>query len=398
MESTYYKKIVYKKNAFEDLKTYIKMNFGNKNILLVSTKSVPAEDVTSVLNALFTGTDNVGHFVARCNFDAREIGALGDKITQFNPSVIIALGGGKCADVVKYYSFNYSIPYISCPTTATSLAHFSNYCINPLDPTKSFYANMPNKIFIQEGLIKNSSCLNNINGLCFLHSLRAMFVEGILVDDERQKYIFVGLEKLFNKLDDEQTSILLCNEDSNLVLMDLFIDFGYFIGLLKKEDYYIFNMFQILEKMNRNLHSFKGKDMLICSKSILSIFKQYLELNTLKVFEKNNYNRLSEFLENYNIKYKILKNNKFFNDFGQKVHLKRIFLSKRKDLYGEICNQILSISSFSKKVKSVYKYGIEIDCTYDDVLNSLSLTPFVYEGTSLVDFIAGSGILNSFVL
>ena len=67
MENSYYKRIVYKKNAFDDLKTYIKLNFLGKNILLVSTKSVPAENVTEVLNALFSGTENVAHFVSRNN-------------------------------------------------------------------------------------------------------------------------------------------------------------------------------------------------------------------------------------------------------------------------------------------------------------------------------------------
>ena len=35
-----------------DLKTYIKLNYNNKKILLVSTKSVPAEDVTNILNLI----------------------------------------------------------------------------------------------------------------------------------------------------------------------------------------------------------------------------------------------------------------------------------------------------------------------------------------------------------
>ena len=49
----YYKNIIYKKNAFDDLKTYIKLNYSRKNILLVSTKSIQPEDVTSILNSLF---------------------------------------------------------------------------------------------------------------------------------------------------------------------------------------------------------------------------------------------------------------------------------------------------------------------------------------------------------
>jgi len=306
INNAYYKKIVYKKNAFEDIKSYIKLNFSNKNILLISTKSIPAEDVTCLLNSLFCGSENVSHFVSRQSFDKNELDCLNNKICKGKFDLLISLGGGKCCDVVKYFASVFGISYIVCPTVATSMAYFTNYCVNPYDESKSFYANYPCKIFIQEQIIKNASCYTNIQGLCFLHSLRAVFVEGMILDAEKDRYIYLGLEKTFNKLDTEQTNILLCGEDSNLVLMDLFIDFGFFIGLLDREKFYLFNMYCIYEKISKEKREvMSGKKILLCAKTILSAMKKYVEIESLSSFEKINFQGTQK-------ESACLKNNRFY--------------------------------------------------------------------------------------
>ena len=160
---SYYKNIVYKKNAFEDLKTYLKINYLNKNILLVSSKSILADDISCILNSVFCGSESVSHYVVRNNFDKFELNDLAKKIEKNNYQLIIVFGGGKCCDVVKYFAYKNNLPYIVCPSSATSLAFFTSYCVNPFDQTKSFYAKMPNKIFIQEAVIRQSTFKANLN-------------------------------------------------------------------------------------------------------------------------------------------------------------------------------------------------------------------------------------------
>lgn len=399
IDNSYYKKIVYKKNAFEDIKTFVKLNFSNKKVLLISSKSVPAENVTQLLNSLFCGSENVSHFVARQNFSNVELDMLKDRMCVGDYNLLVAFGGGKLCDVVKYFAYNFGLPYIVCPTTATSLAYFSNYCINPYDSSKSFYANMPNKIFIQEQIIKKSNCLLNISGLCFLHSLRQVYVEGIIGDNEKERYIFVGLEKAFNKLDNEQTNILLCGEDSNLVLMDLMIDFGFYIGLLNRENYYLFNMFCVYEKIcaKQVCNELSGRKMLLCAKTILSILKRYIEINSVKCFEKNNYNYVSKLLKKYEINYKKLKNNAYFNEFSIKTMQKREFLDNKENYYNLINLQLKKIKEFSQKVRAVYKKGIELTDDEKCIYNSLAITPYIYNGNMIIDMVAHSGVLNAFL-
>lgn len=396
IENYYYKNIIYKKNAFEDVKTYIKLNYNNKKILLVSTKSVPAENVTCLLNSLFCGSENVCHFVSRQNFIKAELESLKDRMSGGNFDLIVAFGGGKCCDSVKYFCYMFKLPYIVCPTVASSLAYFSNYCVNPYDASKSFYADFPKKIFIQEQIIKNSNCSANIEGLCFLQSLRAVYAEGVANDNEKERYIFIGLEKILNKLQSEQTNILLCSEDSNLVLMDLFIDFGFYIGLINRDNYYLFNMFNVFTNIN-NQPEMAGKKMLVCAKSILATLKNYLELNTLKCLEKNNYLKLAKILKNNNISYKNIKNNAFFVVFAKKAVAKKIFLENKENNYKLINQQIFLIKEFAKKVHSIFKYGIELTNNISDVYKALAIAPFIYKSENLVNMLACSGVLNCFL-
>ena len=394
MENTFYKNIIYKKNAYDDLKTFIKLNYANKNVFLITTKSVPADSVANVFNALFAGTENVSQFVARCNFEKDELDLIDEKIKKSKPSIIVSLGGGRCCDVVKYFAHKCNINYVVCPTVATSLAYFSGYCVNPYNSTSSFYAKEPTRVFICEGVIKNSSCLVNINGLCFLHSLRAIYVENIVFDREKDGYITVGLEKLFKKLDAEQTNILLCNEDSNLVLMDLFIDFGFFINNLNLQEYYLINMYELLCGHENNLEQFCGKKMLLCCKAILTLFKEYIELGTLKTLEKNKYSLVANLMNKNNLLQKNIKNNAFFNNFEQKLCTKRNFLDKRSIIFENVLLQLKSLTAFFASVKSVYKHGIEISGNYQPVFNALMLAPYLFEGSDFTNLIACSGILN----
>ena len=399
IENSYYKKIIYKKNAFEDIKTYIKLNFSGKNILLVSSKSVPAENVTCLLNSLFCGSENVSHFVSRQNFSQLDLDLLKDQICSGQYNLLVSFGGGRLCDTVKYFANAFGIPYIVCPTTATSLAYFSNYCINPYDSSKSFYAQMPKKIFIQEQIIKNSNCYFNIAGLCFLHALRAVYVEGVISDHEKERYVFMGLEKTFNKLDNEQTNVLICGEDSNLVLMDLFIDLGFFIGLLNKEDYYLYNMYCVYERINQNnfTNQLSGKKMLLCAKTLLYAWKKFIEINSAKSLEKNNYKKVALILKNYNISYKKLKNNAYFNNFSLKIATKRNFFANKENYYKLINLHLLKIKEFSQKVRSVYKKGIEITDSDTNIFFSLAVAPYLYEGNAMTDMLAGSGMLNAFL-
>ena len=108
----YYKKIVYKKNAFLDLKTLIKLNYNNKNICLISSKSVPTEEVAKVLNAMFCGSEKVSHFVVGKGFNNVEIEKFKTQLSTSRFKLLVAFGGGRICNAVKFFANKFNIPYI----------------------------------------------------------------------------------------------------------------------------------------------------------------------------------------------------------------------------------------------------------------------------------------------
>lgn len=398
VDNAYYKRIVYKKNAYEDLKSYLKINHNNKKILLISTKSVPAEYVTEVLNALFCSSEKISHFVARNNFIVQELDCINKKFKSESYDVLVALGGGKCCEVAKFFAHKYDISYVACPTVTTSLSYFSNYCINPYNSTDSFYAKMPAKVFIQERIIRSSNCYNNIQGLCVLNALRSVLVETMFVDNESEKFITISLEKLFSKLEYEQTDILLCSEDSNLVLMDLFIDFGFFISQLNLEDYYLFNMYKILLQICEEIKCGQaGVYLLLCSNIILNSYNKFLSYKSPFCLEKANYNKFAKLIKNNEILAKNIKNNQFFIDFNKKTHYKVQFLNNLAVNKKLVSLHIQKINNFSKNVKSIYKNGLCVKNDFKSTAQAFALVPYITKGNYMQNIIASSGVLNCFV-
>ena len=123
--------------------------------------------------------------------------------------------------------------------------------------------------------------------------------------------------------------------------------------------------------------------------------KKYLEINSVKILEKPNYKAIASVIKNKKINYKNIKNNQYFCNFMQKPSLKMYFLENKEKFYKQICLQIIKIGDFSKKVKSVYKFGIEVEESIESLITALSITPYIYGENILINYIAGSGILNS---
>lgn len=202
------------------------------------------------------------------------------------------------------------------------------------------------------------------------------------------------MEKLFNKLEAEQSSILICNEDSNLILMDLLIDFGFFIDMLGK-DYYLFKSFAIYESMrNMSIHSCCGQEILLHSRMILVLVKNFLELGSVKMIEVPNFQEVSNIIENNNISHQKLKKFAYFSNFMQKPYIKKNILCNREGVYKLVCSQILKINNFCKNVKCVYRRGIEIEEDCANLMQAVKVAPYLCCENNLINLIAGSGILN----
>lgn len=395
MENSYYKKIIYKKNAIDDLKTFIKINYAHKRVLCVLDDNVLPEEHSVVLNALCKGADNVGHFCAKENFCRRELDLLSKKIVSGKYDVLVSVGGEMACESCKFFAWRYNLAFVVCPTKASSFMYFLNFCINPYDANKSFYANSPDGVFISEDFIKQSNLFTNINGLCFLNSLRAVLAETAIVGEEEYDFFVAGLKKLFIKLDEESVNILLCSEDANLTLMDLLIDFGFFAQNVNLDCFYLFKMFMLCRSLNGEKECF-GKELLVCSKMILGVFAECLRLGFDKKIEMPNYSLLEKMLKKTKINSKNVKNAQYFNGLG--LNFAKFNKKVKKDEnINLVVDCLYEIKRFCASVKNVYKGGIEVGGELSNFLNGLALSPYISGGGELLDVLAGCGVLNSFL-
>ena len=382
VENLYYKKIIYKKNAFLDMQTYVKLNFNNKKILLITSKSVPSEETSRVMNVLMSASECVYCYVAKNNFNNAELEKLQGKIYREKYDLFVALGAGRCCDVCKYFAFKNNVPYVVCPTLATSMSYFTNYCLNPYDMSDGFYANMPIKIFIQESLIRGASFYSNVMGLCFLNSIRAVYVEGVCSNISERNIIFKDMEKLFKKLEYEQTSILLCDEDANLTLMDLFIDFGFLIAKLNKNDYFLFNFYKIYAHYSQKV-GMAGVLMLLCSKIILTLYKKYLKIDAVRCFELPRVEIIKNIVKKDKICGQIVKNNRYYENFIQKNKM-----NENVDVFCDVVQeQYKKMRSFCNSVKNVYKLGLEVGGDYGELMKAMVLALYMGGNNYLTDLI-----------
>ena len=137
--------------------------------------------------------------------------------------------------------------------------------------------------------------------------------------------------------------------------------------------------------------------MLVCTKTIFSALWNYLKTGTLQGLEKPKYKNIENMLKKYEIYKKNIKNDEYFNvlykNIGKKECLKKDLLNFKQLLV----ECILKIGVFLKQVKSICKNGVGIECDYKKLTHALAVAPYVYGENILIDYFAGSGILNSYL-
>ena len=73
-------------------------------------------------------------------------------------------------------------------------------------------------------------------------------------------------------------------------------------------------------------------------------------------------------------------------------------MANKENNYRLINQQLIQVKEFSKKVRFVYKYGIEIQDDINYLFKALAVAPYIYKSDNLINMLVGSGVLNCFLV
>ncbi len=399
MENEFYDRIVYRKNAFLELKEYLSQNFNGKKVLLISTKSLVNPHLTEIMNMISVSGCNFKHYIAKNNFSNFELKQISELLTLENFDLYVVFGAGRATMVTKYFANIFCVPYIVCPSACSNSSFFSNICINPYDSTRSFKCDYPQKIFINESVIKTMPRKLLKQGVFFIMAIEEMLamstIENILFDKHND---MSQINKITTKLQKEIKGIMSGDVDSKLILTDIIIDLSYELDKVDIFKSATFNLYTIMQKifLNSSEITGSGEIYLLASKTLLLCYKNLFMQKKIKQLELPNFPKIVKNIEKYSIFYKKINNFAYFNEIlSKKELLTRLNNLKEEFLYQ--CNKRIeeqdNLLDVVKNYDDIFTYQTPL---LSDVFTAVKVLPYVCENNFIVDLMGGLGLVNAF--
>ena len=391
--------IVYKKNAYVDLKQDLEKYYYGKRILLISTKSLVNNFLTEIMNCISLAKCSFKHFIAKNNFSNIELRKLSDILTQENFDLYIVFGGGRATSVTKYFANIFCVPYFVCPSSCSNISYFSNICINPYDCTRTFKCDYPERIYINEMVIKTNPRNLIKQGIMFIMSMQEILaiqsIENILFDQHKN---YDEISKVMDKLKKELNNILTGDVDSKLIVMDMLIDLAQSIDENNLWDSSLFNLYSIMQKVfeNKNEIVGSGETFLLASKTLLLCYNNLFSQKKIKRLEMPNYIKIVKNIENNGIFYKKINNLAFFNQILSKQELLIRLNNLKEEFNFQTKKRLNEQNEMLNLIKSYDDVFMVQPPKIKDVFTCLNVLPYVCENNYIVPLLGGMGFCNAF--
>ena len=389
--------IVYKKNAYEDMKFELQSRYYNKKVFLFTTKSLTNCHLTEIMSAISMAGCEFKYFVARHNYSIQELKQISELLTMESFDLFICFGAGKTCDVTKYFSNIFSTPYFVCPSACSSITYYNNICVNPYDSTRSFVCDYAEKVYIEEKVIKTTPKFLVKQGVFLVMSLSQLLcdeqIEHILLDKPTR---FNGLERDISKLKNELGGIMTGDGDYKLILMDILIDVA---ENLKDSNVFclsLFNLYCIMNKINIDNGQIlgAGETFLLSAEMLFLTYKNLFLQKKIKQLEIPNFPKIAKKIKKYAIFYKKLHNFAFFKQIlAQKDILLRLNNLKEEFLYQtqKRLDDVKEMIKIIKRFENVFSFSLP---KISDVFTSFSILPYVCENNYVVSLMGGIGLCN----
>lgn len=388
IQDTYFKRIVYKKNAYEDMKSFLKFYHTGKNMLILYDNESESYD-----NFLISIAESQNAFSCHriTSFGKKEISSIKKKAEDF--SLIIGFGNAEICNLAKAVANAKQCEYILCPTTY-SLENLSCYFYEPLVQNVYKKGNYPTKIYIDEKVIKSLDLIVVGNALKTLVSFYEILFSFYL---EKEITIFnfnkQSFQKCLNRFDEIFIQISQNNDDAKLVLMDNFIELGFMLKNFSFNQFSCYNLAHMLQKLNL-VEGYGIEDYLLISSDILlSLYEKTFEQKNIKQYYQSDFYEIASIIEKYNFNIELYKKFEFYNTIVKNKELFMKLNSVKVKIYLELEN---IIREFKEKLKQVNMF-LPVNnavINLEKVYHSVNVLPFIYQNNLLIDVIASVGILS----
>ena len=399
MDNEFYDRIVYKKNAFAQMQEDLQKYYFGKKALIITTKSLINNNFTEIMNSTSLAGLYFETFVAKNNFSEFELRNLSEILTQTNFDILIVYGGGRASDVAKYFANIFCIPFFMCPSACSTFAYFTNVCINPYDPTRSFTCDGAERVYIAESAIKTTprqlvkqgvySIMGTLEMICMAT------IENILFDKTTN---YGELNKCLLKLKKELPEIMSGEIDSKLVVMDILIDVANCLTKVDMFNISSFNLYLLMQKIvTENSQVIGGGELLMLStKTLLECYKNLFMQKKIKQVELPNFSKIAKNVQKYGIFCKKINNFAYFSQILSKNEL-LIRLNNLKEEFlfqtNKCLNFLEEFTAIIKKYEEIFTFDSP---NFSNIFTATSLLPFVCNNNYVVSLMGGIGILNNF--
>lgn len=384
-EDEFYKNIIYKKNAVEELCPLLQ-DLKIQKVFFIASKTAYQKFGSFVVNQInragkFFKFKFVSSVLDENNFE-KLINEMSDC------GIIVALGGGGVCDIAKLLSQKTNKQFIMIVSTPTTTAYFTDYAyVFEGVVAKRVKCSYAFKVLIDENFIISS----NLEIIDCGKSFVASHYE-LLFNLQAEKLIFSkneaepNLKFVLAKLKDNIEYLKSDFEDSKLVLMDILIDLAYVLKNCNSGHFSFLHLAFLLKKSGAVKGVSFGKICLFASRIILEINKKYLSLKKLQVFCLPDFERLSNSL-------KFFKLNSNYVSF---VNIKKIIENKQFFLkLNAVKNQMLCLVDFA--IEQTDEFFEKVFCAQIDFVSffkCLNIMPYVYSCAVLINAVCSSGLIN----
>lgn len=388
IQDTYYKRLVYKKKAYEDMKSFLKFYHPSKNMLILYAE----EDEGYEKFLLNIAESQNAYWCEKIKtLDKKTLTYLKNKCLNF--SLIIAYGNQAICNLAKVLANARDCEYIICPN-CYSLENFSCYYFEPLLKNVYKKTKYPTRIYIDEDVVKSLDLIVVGNGLKnFVGMTELLFSFGVEKKLTNFKFEEENIKKCLSRFDEIFIQITQNNDDAKLVLMDNFIEIGYYLRNFSLNQFPSYNLANMLEKINL-LDNYSFDDYLLLSTDILfGLYEKILEQKQIKQFYQPDFYEISTLIEKYGFNIELYKKFEFYNNLIKNKELFIKINSLKVKIYFDL---EVAIKSYKEKLRQV---NIFIPTSNNpiniaNVYNSVTVLPFIYQNNLFVDILAGIGALS----